>query len=164
MKAWKLFLLTKLFQFFPETRLFSLKAAMLRWAGADVGENVRICSSVRILGKGPLVLGNDVWIGPETLIVASASIRIGNFVDIAPRVFIGTGTHEVDTLGEHSAGKGISKDIVIEDGVWIGVSSVILAGVVIGRKSVIAAGAVVVGSIKEKLLVGGVPAKIIRSI
>ena len=45
----------------PETRLFGLKAALLRWCGAQVGTNVRLKSSVHITGDGQprmMMVGN----------------------------------------------------------------------------------------------------------
>lgn len=53
-------------QFFPSTSLFRLKRIMLRWASAIVGENVRICSSVKIFRTSELKIDDNVWIGYET--------------------------------------------------------------------------------------------------
>jgi maltose O-acetyltransferase len=94
MKPWRLYIWAKLFSVLPETRLFGLKAAMLHWAGARVGLGVKICLSVTVLGRGPLSIGDHVWIGPQTMIVASALVKTGSYVDIAPTVYIGTGTPE----------------------------------------------------------------------
>ena len=52
----------------------------------------------------------------------------------------------------------------IEKGVWIGAHVTVLAGVTIGRNAVVAAGAVVTKDVPENMIVGGVPAKVIRSI
>ena len=54
--------------------------------------------------------------------------------------------------------------IRIEKGVWIGAHVTVLAGVTIGRNAVVAAGAVVTKDVPENMIVGGVPAKVIRSI
>lgn len=137
---------------------------MLRWTGARVGKNVRICSSVTILGQQKLEIGDDVWIGPQTMIGVSADVRIGSHVDIAPRVYIGTGTHELDPEGPHTAGKGISRPVMIGDGVWIGACAVILPGARVGEKAMIAAGAVVVDDVPGKTVMGGVPARKIRDL
>ena len=85
-------------------------------------------------------------------------------MDIAPRAFIGTGTHEIDMYTAGIAGKGVSKDIVIADGCWLGAGSIILPGVNVGYKSVIAAGAVVTKNIDSYTMVGGIPARIIRTL
>jgi acetyltransferase-like isoleucine patch superfamily enzyme len=153
-----------LFRLFPETRLFALKALLLRWAGVKVGHNVRVCSSVTILGSGPLEIGDDTWVGQQVLIVSSSCVRIGSCVDIAPRVFIGTGTHQIDADGKHSAGLGINRDVVICDGVWLGVCSTILPGISIGHKAVVAAGAVVTKDVLARKIVGGIPAEILKDL
>lgn len=162
MRPFRLFVVLKLFFFFPETRLFKLKALLLRWAGAEIGRDVNICSSVTILGHRKLTIGDHVWIGPQSLIVCSAPVHIGSNVDIAPRVYIGTGTHEIDESGPRTAGKGISEPINIEDGVWVGATSTILPGVTVKHKTVVAAGAVVHSDTPQGAIIGGVPAKIIR--
>jgi acetyltransferase-like isoleucine patch superfamily enzyme len=109
-----------------------------------------------------LEIGDDTWVGHQVFIVSGSSVRIGSCVDIAPKVFIGTGTHDLDAEGAHSAGLGINRDVVVGDGVWIGACATILPGVSIGRKAVIAAGAVVAADVCEKQIVGGVPAKLLR--
>lgn len=115
----------------PETRFFALKCWILKQAGVKIGKNVRICSSIRIIGNGKLSIGDDSWIGPQTLISCSfpAEVKIGKNVDIAPKVYIGTGTHEIDMIGLHSAGKGVNLSIMIEDGVWICAGVLLLPGV-----------------------------------
>jgi acetyltransferase-like isoleucine patch superfamily enzyme len=153
-----------LFRFFPETRFFGLKASLLRWAGAKVGSNVRVCSSVTILGPGSLKISDDTWIGHQVLIVSNSSVKIGSCVDIAPRVFIGTGTHQIDPEGKHSAGSGINRDVVVGDGVWLGVCATILPGISIGHKAVVAAGAVVTRDVPERKVVGGIPAEILKDL
>ena len=163
MKSERLYICNLIFRLLPETRFFSLKVRLLRWAGAKIGTNVRVCSSATILGVGALEIGDDTWVGYQVLIHASSSIQIGRCVDIAPRVFLGNGTHLLDPTGSHSAGAGVSRDIIIGDGVWLGATSTILPGLVVGAKAVVGAGAVVTKDIPEKAVVAGVPAKLIRT-
>ncbi len=58
--------------------------------------------------------------------------------------------------------KGLDKDVVVEEDVWIGCNVTLLSGVTVGRGSVIAAGAVVTKSCPPYSLLGGVPAKVIK--
>lgn len=58
--------------------------------------------------------------------------------------------------------KGLDKDVVVEEDVWIGCNVTLLFGITIGRGSVIAAGAVVTKSCPPYSLIGGVPAKVIK--
>lgn len=142
----------------PDTRCFGFKRFLYRCSGVKVGKNVRICSSATILGSSQLRIGENTWIGHDVLIIASADVVIGNNVNIAPRVFIGTGTHEIDLTGISIAGQGKSLPITIGDGSWICANSSVMAGVSVGNHSVIAAGAVVLQDVPDYELWAGVPA------
>lgn len=54
------------------------------------------------------------------------------------------------------------KDVIIEDGVWVGCNVTILKGVHIGKGSVIAAGSIVTKDVPPYSIVGGNPAKVIK--
>lgn len=159
-----LYLYNLLTIFLPETKFFAFKCWFLKQVGVKIGKNARICSSVRIIGDGKLSIGDNCWVGPQTLISCSfpAEVKIGSNVDIAPKVYIGTGTHDVDMIGLHSAGKGVNSSIVIEDGVWICAGVMLLPGVIIGHKSIIAAGSVVTKNIPKFSLGVGNPCRIAR--
>nr|WP_186317639.1 DapH/DapD/GlmU-related protein [Curtobacterium sp. 9128] len=53
-------------------------------------------------------------------------------------------------------------EVRIEDHAYIGSRATILPGVVVGVGAVVAAGAVVTKNVESGMIVGGVPAKIIR--
>ena len=150
--------------FLPETKFFGLKSWILQQAGVVIGKNVRVCSSVKIIGDGNLSIGDNSWIGPQTLISCAfpAEVKIGSNVDIAPKVFIGTGSHEIDMIGLHSAGKGLSLSIIVEDGVWICAGVLVLPGVRVGNKSIIGAGSVVTKSIPKFSLGVGNPCRVVK--
>lgn len=162
MRGTVLYLARLAFLLIPETRAFALKAALLSLAGAKLGRNVRICSSAAVIGPGILEVGDDTWIGHQVLICSSSMIKIGKAVDIGPQVYLGTGTHKIDLEGNRSAGSGANHDVVVEDGVWLGVGCVVLPGITVGAKAVVAAGAVVNENVQPRTLVGGVPARVIR--
>ena len=91
-----------------------------------------------------------------------AEIRIGNNCLIGPDVGIYTAGHRLQPEGRVLDGYGIP--IVIGNDVWIGGHSTILPGVTIGDGAVVAAGSVVTKDVKPRTLVGGNPAKYIKSI
>lgn len=145
----------------PPTRAFSLKRRVLRWMGADVSSGVRIAHGVRVMGRLHLALGQDTFVGHECLISGGVSrVIIGDRVDIAPRVTFVSGSHEVDLGGDRAAGRGISRDIVVEDGAWIGAGSTILGGVTIGECAVVAAGSVVTSDIPARCVAAGIPCRV----
>ena len=159
----KLYFVNHFTSMLPDTRLYSFKAVLYQHCGFKIHKTARIVSSTNILGNFSLEIGKDTFIGHDVLISGGDScIKIGSYVDIAPRVCIVSGTHEMDMIGLHTAGKGLSKDITIDDGVWIGANSTVIGGVSIGKKSVIAAGSVVINDIPEYVIAGGVPCKPLR--
>ena len=162
MNSLGLYLYNQLKWLIPETKGFALKRSFLRLCGAKIEDNVRICSSVTILGSGRLFIGANTWIGHETMIISSSAVYIGSDVDIAPRVFLGTGTHIMDINSPRIAAKDISKNIIIGNGCWICANVLILPGVTIGDKSVIAAGAVVNRDVPSMVVNGGIPSVTIK--
>lgn len=161
MNTFKLYLYHLITLVLPESRCFGLKNALLRWAGAKIGANVRIYSSAKILGTGELIIGDDVHIGAGARLspVAPAVITLGSHIDIGPEVMIITGTHEVDPSGEHIGGKGKAASVSIGSGSWLGARATILPGVTLSSKTLVAAGAVVTKSFeKSNILVAGTPA------
>jgi maltose O-acetyltransferase len=150
---------------FPATRFFPLKCWLLSISGVDIRPTARLCSSVRIITSGYLAIGADTFIGHEVLIAGGdSSITVGSYCDIAPRVTIVSGSHEIAAVGARAAGPGNSKPIMIEDGVWIGAGSIILGGVRIGQHSVIGAGSVVVRDIPPYSVALGSPCRVTRRI
>ena len=135
---------------------------MLRWCGAKVGTNVRICSSAKFLGGGGIEIGDDVWIGSGDLICAvdNASVKIERRCDLGPGVMILTGSHKIDPCGTHIAGEGVHMDVEIGEGCWLGARSLILPGVKLASKTIVAAGAVVnITNNVCNALIAGVPAQ-----
>lgn len=157
-----LYLVQFSFRLLPDTKCFGFKRFALRLAGANIGKNVRICSSVRIIGNSSLTIGNDTWIGHGTWIFCSAPIIIGDNVNIAPLCYVGTGTHRIDLESKSIAGVGVSLPIAIRDGAWICARAMILPGVTIGEKSVLAAGTVANKNVPAYVMVGGIPAKVVK--
>lgn len=111
-----------------------------------------------------LKVGNNSSIGPYAYIGCSGYIEIGNNVMMSPRVSIYSENHVFSDTSIPMIEQGVSRSFVkIEDDCWIAANTVILAGVTIGRGSVIAAGSVVTKDIPPFSIVGGVPAKVIKS-
>lgn len=139
----------------PETRCFGLKRILLKIAGIGIGKNVRICSSVTIVGDGELFIGDNTWIGPQCFISSSACITIGQNVDIGPQVSLVTGSHKINKHDVRVVGDGYNMDISVGEGSWICTRSLILGGSIIGKRTIVAAGAVTKGFYNDdKMLCG----------
>lgn len=142
-----------------------INAFLFKQLGYKVHKTARIFSSVQIFGNINVEIGEDTFIGHESIITGGlGTIIIGSHCDISDRVSIFCGTHEIDRSGVRSAGKGIGRDIKIGNGVWIGYGVLILPGVTIGDKAIIAAGSVVHKDVEKNSIVGGNPIKVIRYI
>lgn len=110
-----------------------------------------------------LQLGDDVGMTGVT-IVAQTEVRVGD------RVFIGANSTLCDTdfhplrgdLRGADPTAGVSRPIVIEDDVFIGMDTLILKGSHIGRGSVIGAGSVVSSDVPPGVIFAGNPARLVR--
>jgi acetyltransferase-like isoleucine patch superfamily enzyme len=166
MNPFRLYIYNIIKKIIPETSCFYLKILLLRACGVDIHSSARVCSSVKFLGNGSVKVAGDVWIGPDTKIYSSgeATIYIEENVDIGPCVKISSGTHEVLEGEKKIAGKGLTNDIRIGMGSWVGINSVILSGVVIGKRNLIAANSTVHKSTESNSLYCNDSIKKIRNI
>jgi acetyltransferase-like isoleucine patch superfamily enzyme len=123
---------------------FSLMPPFYTTGGADitVGRNVFINQNCTFYDLGGIDIADDVMIGPNVSLITSG--------------------HPIQP-SERRAGV-IAKPIVIERNVWIAAGALVIGGVTIGEYSVVAAGAVVTRDVPPNTLVGGNPARVIRSI
>ena len=111
---------------------------------------VNFKGSIQIFGK--VTWGTEPWI-----------ISLGENVVITDDVkFI---THDGGTMMFRHLipDLEITKPIVVGDNVYIGNNVIILPGVTIGNNVIVGAGAVVTKDIPSNSVVGGVPAKVIKS-
>jgi acetyltransferase-like isoleucine patch superfamily enzyme len=107
---------------------------------------------------GMLAIGARTFINQGASIVATHRIEIGNDVRIGDFVAIyDTDHHPVDELSPTR-----TAPVRIGDNVWLGRGSIVLPGSKIGAHSVVAAGSVVNGSVEDRTLVAGNPARPIR--
>jgi len=106
-------------------------------------------------------IGKNVFINHACSFLDMGGITIEDDVLIGPKVNLVTENHPLDP-GDRKA--LITNPIIIKRNAWIGAGATILPGVTIGENSVVAAGAVVSRDVPPNVVVGGIPAKIIRSI
>lgn len=128
--------------------------------GKPVDKSVRICTPFFTdFGKN-ICIGNNVFINSDCKFQDQGGIFIGDDVFIGHNVVVATLDHEIDP----DKRRIIPAPIHIGNKVWIGAGAIITKGVTIGDGSIVAAGAVVNKDVPERVIVGGVPARIIKNI
>ena len=106
-------------------------------------------------------VGENFFMNYDCVILDVCEVRIGDNCLIAPQVGIYTACHPMDAA-ERLSGKEYGAPVTIGNNCWIGGRAVINPGVTLGDNVVVASGAVVTKSFPSNVLIGGVPAKIIK--
>lgn len=115
----------------------------------------------RVMFRNRIKVGNRCFPGINSgcYIQGRGGIEIGDNLRMGPNVGLISANHDIDNYDEWvNAGP-----IIIGKNVWIGMNSVILPGVQIGDNVVIAANSVVTKDVQSNAIVGGIPAKILKS-
>lgn len=133
-----------------------------------VADRVRLFSTITPIEIG-VEAGATLEIGSRTFINYGCSIAATSLVRIGAHCNIGTYVMMMDNdfhrlEPERRDERPPSEPIILEDNVWIGGRAIVLRGVTIGAGSVVAAGSVVTHSVPPRTVVGGVPAKHLRSL
>ena len=123
----------------PESSFITPPFHIDRVKAMKVGENVFINHGLTCMSSGGIDIEEGVMIGPEAALI-TANHDFGN----------------LDVLQ--------FKPIVLKKGSWVGARAVILPGVTVGEGAVVASGAVVTKDVPPKTIVGGCPAKIIKTL
>ncbi|PXY40435.1 acetyltransferase [Flavobacterium cheongpyeongense] len=106
-------------------------------------------------------IGKNVFINFDCVFLDLGGITIEDNVLIAPKVSLLTEGHPTTIENRHSL---IPKPIHIKKNAWIGANATILQGVTIGENAVVASGSVVSKDVPHNTIVGGVPAKFLKTI
>jgi acetyltransferase-like isoleucine patch superfamily enzyme len=135
--------------------------------GALIGPNV--CLTAGISGEqtmltSPVVtIGKKCVIGRGSHIIGHWSIVLGDEIQTGPYVYITDQNHSYEDPDQPVGWQPPTVAAVrIGSGSWLGANVVILPGTVLGRNTTVAAGAVVRGEFPDHVVLGGVPAKVLR--
>lgn len=108
----------------------------------SIGDRSGIGVGARILGS--IRIGSDVMIGPELLVITRNH------------------RHDDPKIPMIRQGYYAEEPVVVEDDVWIGARVILMPGVTVGKGAIIAAGAVVTRDVPSHVVVGGIPARVIK--
>lgn len=141
--------------------------ARLDGAGGKIaiGSRCQIHEGALLLPYGGFIaMGDNCTVNPYSVIYGHGGVTMGNNVRIATHVVIVASNHIFSDPTQPISEQGLTKQgITIEDDVWIGCNTTILDGAHIGHGSVIAAGSVVRGSHPPMSVLGGTPARVLKS-
>lgn len=113
--------------------------------------------------KSVIVLGNNISTNNNIFICSE------NYIEIKDNALIGQNVTIMDFEAHgikpsERRSNIIKGEVVIEKNVWIGSNVIILKNTKIGENSIVAAGAIVSGDFPSNVIIGGIPAKVIKSI
>lgn len=133
----------------------------------EIGRGFRILRNAvvnTLPPAGRIRIGSNVHLGESSMITAAEQVEIGDDVVIGPQTIIVDAEHSRQDLEKPIRVQGVEgKPIRIEDGVWLASHVTVLGGVTIGRGAIVGAGAVVTRDVEPMAIVAGVPAKAIGS-
>lgn len=126
--------------------------------------HVDLTGSMKNLGKG-IKIGNNVGLGSHGHYGSGiGGLEIGNDTIIGNYVSFHPENHNYSDISTPIRLQGVSgKGIKVGNNCWIGAKATFLDGSEIGNGCIVAAGAVVIGKFPDNVIIGGIPAKILKN-
>lgn len=139
-----------------------IRAFLLKRLFKKFGRDINIEPKVIFYNISESEIGDHSGIGMYSLV---GTIKIAKDVMIGEQLIAITQNHEFSDINVPMRLQGFKncEPITIEDDVWIGSRVTILPGVKVGKGAIIGAGAVVTKDVLPYTIVGGNPAKLIKS-
>ena len=124
------------------------------------GVNIRVNGRSKVTHN--TILGNNVNFN-GMIVTGLGNVTIGDNFHSGEDCLMITQIHNYDSVKAIAYDYTyLTKDIKIEDNVWLGSRVIILGGVTIGEGAIIQAGSVVVTDIPKYAIAGGHPAKVFK--
>ena len=139
-----------------------VRALFSELIGKKVDDSFLLIPPFYATGGADISVGRNVFINQNCTFYDLGGLAIADDVMIGPNVSLITSGHPIEPSQRRAC--VVAKPIVIERNVWIAAGAIIIGGVTVGENSVVAAGSVVTRDVPPNTLVGGNPARIIRSI
>lgn len=139
----------------------AIRALLGRITGAEIDASVDVFTPLYINYGKHIKIGKNVFINFDCTFLDLGGITIEDNVFIAPKVSLLSEGHPLKASNRHAL---ITGSIHIKNNAWLGANATILPGVTVGENAVVAAGAVVSRDVPDNTVVGGIPAKILKTI
>ena len=124
-------------------------------------------SGARLAPRTPRIeIGDDSYVGHRVVLRAGRGITIGRHVKIASNVVLaGDPGHPMDPVARRTepCPEELLGEIIVEDDVWIAEGAAIVGNVRIGAGAIVGTHAVVTKDVPAGMVVGGIPARVIRA-
>jgi acetyltransferase-like isoleucine patch superfamily enzyme len=146
------------FELIGHLRLNPVRRLQLRFLHVPHGKNIYLGKQIMIRNRGNLSFGDNCALGSYARVWNYSPIEIGDYFLSAGALTLNSGGHDPLTLENRSS------PIHIGDRVWCGINVTILQGVTIGDDVIVGAGSLVIEDVPSNTIVGGVPARRIRSL
>jgi len=130
-------------------------------------EGCRVRESAKVVSPHNLICGEHVWVGENVVLDASGGLTVGSHTTFSVGTLVWSHSSVFSNLmlGNQSGNPWIMrKPTKIGSGCYIGGPSSIYPGVTIGDKVVVLPMTVVTKDVPDNVMIGGSPARIIRSI
>ncbi len=138
-----------------------MRALLSRITGTEIDESTAIFPPFHVNYGKHTKIGRNVFINFDCVFLDFGGITIEEGVFIAPKVSLLSEGHPLAPDDRHSLTVG---HIQIRRNAWIGAGATITQGVTIGEDAVVAAGAVVTKDVPTRTVVGGIPARVIKTL
>jgi acetyltransferase-like isoleucine patch superfamily enzyme len=129
------------------------------------GEDVVIHHNVLFNSGRNIELGDGAFLNRDVMLDDRAALTIGDHAMIAAGVVIETHSHAYDDFSVPLPhGRRIPAPVHIGSNTLLGYKAAVMAGVTIGNRCIVAANSVVTRDVPDQTIVGGVPARAIKTI
>ena len=160
---------SQLASFGPYSEIGDPVLSIVNPGGIHIGTWVKIGSHAVIEALVPdrgvtVHIGDGAYIGHLLRLTAVGGVHIGNEAMLADRVYVSDTNHLYEDVTQPIKRQGLrdGRQVVIDDGAWIGIGAVIVGAVRIGRNAVVGANAVVTSDVDDRTVVAGNPARVVR--
>lgn len=129
----------------------------------STGEEIRVEPTFRVDYGYNIHVGENFYANFNCVFLDVCPITIGANAMLGPGVSIVTPEHPLEAEARNS-GYEFGKPVTIGKNCWIGANATIVGGVTLGDNVVVAAGSVVTKSFNDDVVIGGVPARVLKKI
>ncbi|MFD2942081.1 putative colanic acid biosynthesis acetyltransferase [Flavobacterium notoginsengisoli] len=142
------------------SRLFrKWRVFVLKCFGAKIEWSSHVYASVKIWAPWNLEIGKNSSLGPKVDCYNQGKISIADNTIVSQKTYLCASTHDYNQKDFPL----ILKPITIGSGVWIAADAFIAPGVSVEDHAVVAARSAVIRNVEKNTIVGGNPAKLIKT-